>query len=52
MLQVLMAFRMYAELNKHISYRPIKKKRKKEKFVSRRLRPTALAVDLLYYINA
>jgi len=26
MLQVLMAFRMYVELNMHLSYRPIKKK--------------------------
>jgi len=26
MLQVLMAFRMYVELNKHTSYRPMKKK--------------------------
>jgi len=41
---------MYVELNKHISYRPIKKKIKSP--VSRRLRPAALVVDLLYYINA
>jgi len=46
MLQDLMAFRMYVELNKQISYRPIKKKIKKIiNLVYRRLRPTALAVD-------
>jgi len=31
MLQVLMDFRIYVELNKHISYRPIKKKIKNKK---------------------
>jgi len=41
MLEVLMAFRMYVELNNHISY--IEKKRKNS--VSRRLRPTALVVQ-------
>jgi len=52
MLQVLMAFRIYVELNKHISCRPIKKENKTKNPMSRRLRPTALAVDIVYYINA
>jgi len=51
MLQVLMAFRMYVELNKHISYRPIKKEKKKiTNPVSRRLRSTALAVSTVLYL--
>jgi len=41
----LMAFRMNADLNKHISYRPIKIENRKYCVTS-----SALAVDLLYYI--